>query len=270
MNVGEREMGKDKDAIKPLATGDRTIPPEGARMIPIYIMGREYQVPETLTVMKAVEYAGYRYVRGCGCRGGICGACATFYRFVGDYKLKAGLACQTVVGPGMIIVQLPFFPANRPDYDLENIDEGALHEELRRLYPEVFKCVGCGTCTRTCPMDIDVMDYIALMKRGDLKGAAQKSFDCVMCGLCTSRCPAQISQFTAAMFVRRLCGKYLMPKAEHLAKRVEEVKSGRYEKMLKELTEMSEEDVKKLYVEREREPDMAEPGTWLPEDKEHL
>ncbi|MBE7415432.1 MAG: hypothetical protein HS130_09505 [Deltaproteobacteria bacterium] len=32
-------------------------------MIPIYIMGREYQVPETLTIMKAVEYAGYSYVR---------------------------------------------------------------------------------------------------------------------------------------------------------------------------------------------------------------
>ncbi len=56
--------------IKPLATGDKTIPPKDARMIPIYIMGREYLVPETLTILKAVEYAGYKYVRGCGCRGG--------------------------------------------------------------------------------------------------------------------------------------------------------------------------------------------------------
>ena len=70
-------------------------------------------------------------------------------------------------------------------------------------------------------MDIDVMDYIALMKRGDLKGAAHKSFDCVMCGLCASRCPAQISQFTAAMFVRRLYGRYILPMAEHLKKRAE-------------------------------------------------
>jgi len=52
-----------KELLKPLTTGDRTIPPEGARMIPIYIMGREYVVPETLTIMKAVEYAGYTYVR---------------------------------------------------------------------------------------------------------------------------------------------------------------------------------------------------------------
>ncbi|HHL39303.1 MAG TPA: 4Fe-4S dicluster domain-containing protein [Deltaproteobacteria bacterium] len=262
-------MGKEKSAFKPLATGDRTIPPEGAKMISLYIMGREYEVPETLTVLKAVEYAGFRYVRGCGCRGGICGACGTFYRYKGDYRLRTGLACQTVAEQDMIIVQLPFFPANRPDYDLDEMGD-APHERLRSLYPEVFKCVGCGTCTRTCPMDIDVMDYIALMKRGDLKGAALKSFDCVMCGLCASRCPAQISQFTAAMFVRRLYGRYMLPRAEHLKKRVEDVKSGKYEKMLDELRAMKPDDVKKLYVEREREPDLAEPGKWMPQETKYL
>ncbi len=258
-----------KDNKKPLATGDRTIPPPGAKMIPIYIMGREYMVPETLTIMKAVEYAGYKYIRGCGCRGGICGACGTFYRFIGDYKLRSGLACQTVAEPGMIIMQLPFFPSNRPGYSLDDI-QGDPHEELRRLYPEVFKCVGCGTCTRTCPMDIDVMDYIALMKRGDLKGAAIKSFDCVMCGLCASRCPAQITQFTAAMFVRRVYGKHILPKAAHLAKRVAEIRAGKYEKMLKELASMKQDDVKKLYIEREREPDLTEPGKWMPKDISHI
>jgi len=255
--------------IKPAATGDRTIPPKGAKMIPIYIMGREYMVPETLTIMKAIEYSGYKYTRGCGCRGGICGACATFYRFTGDYRLRTGLACQTVATEGMIIMQLPFFPSNRPDYDLTAM-EGTPHEVLRALYPEVFKCVGCGTCTRTCPMDIDVMDYIALMKRGDIKGAAIKSFDCVLCGLCASRCPAQISQFTAAMFVRRLYGREVMPKAEHLEKRVNDIKSGKYNGILASLAGMDEGTVKKLYVEREREPDMSEAGAWMPKDKSHL
>lgn len=261
-------MADETKKVKPLATGDKTIPPKDARMIPIHIMGREYEVPESLTIMKAVEYAGYNYTRGCGCRGGICGACATYYRYLGDYRLRSGLACQTVVEPNMVLMQLPFFPSNRPNYDLDAV-EGDPHEELRRLYPEVFKCVGCGTCTRTCPMDIDVMDYIALMKRGDLKGAAEKSFDCVMCGLCASRCPAQISQFTAAMLVRRMYGKFILPKAEHLASRVEEVKSGKYEKMLAELAEMDPEEVKKRYVDREREPDMAPPG-WKPEDESNL
>jgi succinate dehydrogenase/fumarate reductase-like Fe-S protein len=262
-------MADNKKCIRPRTTGDRTIPPEGAKMIPIYIMGREYMVPETLTIMKAIEYAGYKYIRGCGCRGGICGACGTFYRYQGDYRLRAGLACQTVAQPNMMIMQMPFFPSNRPDYSLENLN-GSPHETLRGLYPEVFKCVGCGTCTRTCPMDIDVMDYIALMKRGDLKAAADKSFDCVMCGLCASRCPAQISQFMSAMFVRRLYAKHIVPSAEHLAKRVEEIKSGKFEKMLEALSSMKEDEVKKLYVEREREPDLAEPGKWMPKDTSHL
>ncbi len=258
-----------KKTIKILATGDRTIPPEGAKMIPIYIMGKQYIVPESLTIMKAIEYSGFKYTRGCGCRGGICGACATFYRIEGNYKLKTGLACQTVVEENMILAQLPFFPSNRPNYKLDEIKEEP-HEELRSLYPEVFKCVGCGTCTRTCPMDIDVMDYVALMKRGDLKGAAIKSFDCVMCGLCASRCPAQISQFTAAMFVRRLYGKYIVPKADHVETRAEEVKSGKYEKMHKALAKLKPEAFKKLYVDREREPDMSEQGKWMPDDKDHL
>ena len=44
------------------------------KLIPVYVMGKKYMVPETLTIMKAMEYAGFQYIRGCGCRGGICGA----------------------------------------------------------------------------------------------------------------------------------------------------------------------------------------------------
>ncbi|MGQ9667488.1 MAG: 2Fe-2S iron-sulfur cluster binding domain-containing protein, partial [Anaerolineae bacterium] len=49
-------------------------------LIPVYIMGKQYNVPPGLTIMKAMEYAGYRLVRGVGCRAGFCGACATVYR----------------------------------------------------------------------------------------------------------------------------------------------------------------------------------------------
>ncbi|MFQ5901383.1 MAG: 4Fe-4S dicluster domain-containing protein [Thermodesulfobacteriota bacterium] len=260
---------KDKKIVKPLSVGDKTIPPEGAKMIPVFIMGSEYKIPETLTVLKAVEYAGYKYIRGCGCRGGICGACAVFYRIVGDYRLRSGLACQTVIQPNMILAQLPFFPANRPDYVLSSFEKD-IEGAFRNIYPEVFKCVGCGTCTRVCPMDIDVMGYIALMKRGDIKGAAEESFDCVMCGLCASRCPAQISQFTAAMLARRITGKYLTPKAAHLKKRVEKIKQGTYIEILEKLHKLTTEELKKLYMEREREPDLSEPGKWMPEDTRHL
>lgn len=245
----------------------------GERLVPVQIMGRLYEVPETLTIMRAVEYAGYRYIRGCGCRGGICGACGTFYRLPGDYQLMSGLACQTVIQPGMMIMQLPYVPANSPGYDLDSLNgDGAtvspasLHESVRRLFPEVYRCVGCATCTRTCPMGIDVMDYVALIGRGQLAKAAEVSFSCVMCGLCAIRCPAQISQHTAAMYVRRLSGRYLTPRAGHLQERVAQVRAGKYDAQLARLKVMGKEELKSLYAGREREPDLSEPGEWKPND----
>ncbi len=245
----------------------------GERLIPLQIMGRYCEAPEGLTIMKAVEYSGYRYIRGCGCRGGICGACGTFYRLPGDFQLQSGLACQTVIQPGMMIMQLPYVPANRPAYDVGAFEgnghpatAGPLHESVRRLFPEVYRCVGCATCSRTCPMGIDVMDYVALIGRGDLVKAAEVSFSCVMCGLCAIRCPAQISQHTAAMYVRRLTGRYLTPKAQHLAKRVAEVREGRFDVHLGKLKAMTNEELKTLYANREREPDLSKPGEWKPKD----
>ena len=86
---------------------------EQARLIDIYIMGRRCQVPEGLTILTALEYSGYRLVRGCGCRAGFCGACATVYNFRNDPQLRYDLACQKTVEPGMCLVQIPYFPAQK-------------------------------------------------------------------------------------------------------------------------------------------------------------
>jgi Fe-S oxidoreductase len=254
---------------KTLMVGDRTIPPEDARYITIQIMGQAYEIPETLTILKAMEYAGYQFKRGCGCRGGICGACGTFYRKEGDHALNTGLACQTVAEEGMVLSQVPFFPANRADHGA--VDSAlSPDQQVHTLYPEIFRCVGCGTCTRTCPMDIDVMSYIAHFKRGDVQRGAQTSFDCIMCGLCVSRCPANISQMNVAMAARRIAAGQMTPKSETTGTRAEQVRSGRYEKMLMELGAMSKEELKTLYVEREREPDLSKPGEWMPQDQTYL
>jgi len=124
----------------------------------IYIMGREYKVPAGLTIMKAMEYAGYRFIRGCGCRGGFCGACATVYRKKGDYKLRMDLACQKVVEDGMYLVQLPFTPAEKAIYNLSELQPTT--NVLLEYYPEIAKCVSCNTCTKACPQDLEVMDFV--------------------------------------------------------------------------------------------------------------
>lgn len=118
-------------------------------------------------------------------------------------------------------------------------------------------------------MDIEVMDYVAAAMRGDITRLAELSFDCVMCGLCTSRCPAEICQYNVAILGRRLYGKYIVPKAEHLAQMVNEIQKGKYEQMLRKVMDTDEEALKKLYNEREIEPEQAGED-WTPKDKTYL
>lgn len=83
------------------------------QMVDVFILGKKYSVPSTLTIMDAMEYAGYQLIRGCGCRSGFCGACATVYRTKGDTELKVVLACQSQVEDGMYLTQIPFFPGKK-------------------------------------------------------------------------------------------------------------------------------------------------------------
>jgi hypothetical protein len=119
-------------------------------------------------------------------------------------------------------------------------------------------------------MDVEVMDYVSALKQGDIARAARISFDCIQCGLCASRCMGELPQYHIAQLARRIYGKYLQPRAEHLKKRVADLESGKYDDILGKLIQMSHEELEKLYLEREREPDLAPPGTWMPEDTQYL
>lgn len=217
----------------------------------IYIMGKKYEVPDSLTIMNAIEYAGYQLVRGCGCRAGFCGACATVYRIKGDYDIKVGLACQTKVEPEMYLTQIPFFPAQKSEYKLDELEPTA--EQISEFYPEIYRCIGCNACTKVCPQDLKVMQYIGYAQRGQIDRCADESFDCVMCGLCASRCPAQIVHYNVGILARRLYGRHIAKPAEHLAKRVEEIEAGKFDAKVEELMKMSREELRKLYGERDIE-----------------
>lgn len=220
-------------------------------MIDIYIMGKRYEVPEGLTIQDALEYAGYKLIRGVGCRSGFCGACATIYRLKGDPELKYCLACQTTVEPGMYLVQLPSFPAEKPIYNIEELEPTV--EQVLKVYPDITKCLGCNTCTKSCPQDIDVMWYISDVLRGDITAAAERSFDCVMCGLCAARCPAGLVQYNIALLCRRLYGRYLAPKSQHLEQRVAEIESGNFDAELAALKGMDVAELRCRYDERDIE-----------------
>ena len=221
-------------------------------LIPVYIMGKRYMVPSTLTIMKAMEYAGYTLIRGVGCRGGFCGACGTAYRVLGDPKLYFGLACQTVVLPDMYLAQIPFFPAQRSVYDITQLEPIAT--TLFAAYPELLRCLGCGACTKACPQEIDVRVYMAAGMRGDVARMADLSFDCIMCGLCAARCPAEEAQYNIAILARRLYGRYLAPRSEHLDERLAEIEAGKFDAEMETLVGLDKEELMARYKARDIEP----------------
>jgi len=221
-------------------------------LVPVFIMGKRYDVPPSLTIMKAMEYAGYQLIRGVGCRGGFCGACGTVYRLRDDDTLYFCLACQTVVQPHMYLVQIPFFPAQRAEYDLSKLVPRP--EQLFSLYPELLRCLGCGTCTKACPQDLDVKGYMAAAMRGDIARVADMSFDCIMCGLCAARCPVGEAQYNIAVLCRRLYGRYLAPRSQHLEDRLAEIEANKFDEALGELTGLNVEELKERYNARDIEP----------------
>ena len=143
-------------------------------MVNIFLMGKKYEVPSNLTIMGAMEYAGYQLKRGCGCRNGFCGACATIYRTKNDNELKVCLACQTKVENDMYIATLPFFPLKKAVYDIETVKP--TEQIMMQLYPEIYACIGCNACTNSCTQSLNVMQYIAYAQRGEYEKCAEESF----------------------------------------------------------------------------------------------
>jgi len=241
-------LEKIAEANRPVTTGidGRDI----KNWVTIYIMGRAYGVPADLTIMQAMEFAGYRFIRSCGCRAGFCGACATVYRIEGDYKLQGALACQTRVEDGMYLVQIPFAPAEKPIYDINK--EKYSGNTLLKYYPEIARCVSCNTCTKACPQDLKVMEYINAAVRGDFEKVIKESYDCIQCGLCAIRCPAEIVHYNMAQLARRLYGKYGLPVEENVKRRVGEMEEGKYDEEFKRTMSLTQDELKEVYVNQQK------------------
>ena len=221
----------------------------GNKMVTIYVMGKKQSVPADLTIMKAMEYVGHQFRRGAGCRGGFCGACATVYRKKGSYKLQGALACQKIVEDGMIIAQIPFSPQEKKTYKVNELKAEA--NTFLEYYPEIARCLACNTCTKACPQDIMVMDYVQAALRGDVTQAAKISFDCLGCGLCAMRCPAEIVPYNVGQLARRLESKYVEGPTEHVLKRCEEILEGNYDAEIEELKKAEKPTLQKKYNTRE-------------------
>jgi heterodisulfide reductase subunit C len=151
----------------------------------------------------------------------------------------------------MYVATLPFFPLVKQVYDVEKIKP--TEQIMMQLYPEIYACIGCNACTKSCTQGLNVMQYIAYAQRGQYAECAEESFDCVMCGVCSSRCPAGISHPQVAELSRRLYGKYIAPETQHLIDRVTEINDGKFVELIESLMNKPIDELKELYNNREIE-----------------
>ncbi len=70
-----------------------------------------------------------------------------------------------------------------------------------RLLPRPSACTGCKTCTRGCPMSLEVEQMI---REGNMEHT-----ECILCGECVDNCPGQVIRFTFKGRVKRT-GKQAM------------------------------------------------------------
>jgi ferredoxin len=114
-----------------------------------------------------------------------------------------------------------------------------------------------------------VLDYVSALKRGDIEAATEISFDCIQCGLCASRCMGEMAQYHLAQVARRLQGGKLAPRAQHLQEMVDSIEGGAFTELLAGLKQMGEDELKKVYSDREMEPAMADED-WKPAESHGL
>lgn len=214
-----------------------------SQMVTVEIEGKPFQVPAGITLMKAMWYAGKDVVRGAGCLGGFCGACAAYYRTKDDPKVKTCLACSKAVEDGMSFSFMPAFPARKALYDIQTLKDPK--QDLFELYPEAPLCRNCNACTEACPQKIDVREGVWKAVFGDFKAVSDMFMDCVMCGMCAPVCIADIAPNLVAVYASRAQGAHFMDKPEGLGLRIKDISDGKYQQDWDRILQLSDEDLQK-------------------------
>ncbi len=80
----------------------------GRAKVAFTILGQPVEVPEGMTLLNAMQVAGYDYLKGCGCRMGDCGECAVYYRLPGSAVTLRDFSCEMRVAEGMEVMEVPF------------------------------------------------------------------------------------------------------------------------------------------------------------------
>jgi succinate dehydrogenase/fumarate reductase-like Fe-S protein len=195
--------------------------------VSIEFMGKTYRVSGNTTLLGALLEIGWDSVRGKGCLGGCCGACAALYRLPGESHVRTGLACRTPVQDGISFSLIGQFPAPKPEYRLSDIADPK--QTLFDLFPEVAGCRNCRSCIEACPQGLDVMRGVWHAVFGNFLEAADVFLGCVQCGLCARVCSAGLRPFLVGVYARRAQGALLTEQSAAIAERIRKIEDGAYE-----------------------------------------
>ena len=231
-------MANDSLDTKQAAEQDNAIQP---KMVTVEIEGKPFQVPAGVTLMNAMWYAGKDVIRGAGCLGGFCGACATYYRTKDDPKVKTCLACSKAVEDGMSFSFMPAFPARKAIYNLSELKDPK--QDLFELYPEAPLCRNCDACTQACPQKINVREGVWKAVFGDFEAVSEMFMDCVMCGMCAPVCIADIAPSLVAVYASRAHGAHYMEKPEGLSTRIKKISDGDYQEEWDRILQLSDDEL---------------------------
>lgn len=199
---------------------------DGRPVATVEVAGERYRVPDGVTVLQALWYAGIPTLKGAGCLGGACGACTTTYRLADDPATRTGLGCQLTVRDGMSLTVYPIDPPAKLRYRMTEIGDPA--EALFTIYPETRRCTLCDACTTVCPQDIPVRQTVRQMMNKEFEPVAGAFDECVMCGFCTMVCEVGIAPNLLGMYARKAVARESPAPAE-LVRRMDEVRAGRFD-----------------------------------------
>ena len=174
--------------------------------VTVEIGGQQHRVPQGITILQAMWYAGIPVVRGAGCLSGVCGACTTTWRLAGQSAGRTGMGCQTSVEDGMSIALYPIEPPQKKRYRMAELADPA--EALFGIYPETRRCTLCDACTQVCPQDIPVRQGVRLMMNKDFAAVAPLFDECIMCGFCALVCESNIAPNLLGMYARKAVAHY--------------------------------------------------------------
>lgn len=206
--------------------------------ITVQIGDRTFEVPAGVTVIQALWITGHALVRGIGCLGGVCGACTFTFRRKGAVGVSTGLACQTLVEPGMSFSLPASIAVDRRRHPLDG--EQAPRDRVLAAYPETRRCTRCNACTQVCPQQIDVRACVVKALEGDFATVSELFYDCVMCGLCAAVCDVSIKPNLVALYARRIHGASQIGMPGNLERRLEEIAGGKFRDRWEAVQELDE------------------------------